>query len=468
MQALRTVTLSLALLGSGLALAPADARACGGCFAPPGAAQVVTDHRMVLSLSTAQTTLWDQFQYSGSPEDFSWILPIRYTDRTRVQLASDDFLQLMTNVSVAALATPNPPPWPPGCNFPVPETGGFADAAAVSDAASARDTGVTVLREEVVGPYAVAILRGTSGMGLREWLTMNGYAIPAALQPTLDYYVGLSMDFVALRLRAGKGLNRMVPVRVTVDGYQARLPLRMIAAGVADRVGVALTVFAPSRVEAMNFPNVTFADSDFTYDWSAPPPDNGRVFLDAFNARNRAMGERLWLTESAMRQELGNLSNLARFFPRRGGFGGPDAGPMMSVATAVDDVRVAFEGLGDNAVVTRMRADLPAPMLDRDLDLAASDLGLRDRAYRFGRELHRPMYAMCPFPTAGADASVPDDLGAASDAGVTGDAGAAPVPTESSGGAQCAVSLPGARTSLGGALAVGLALAALAARRRRS
>ena len=61
---------SVALAGS-LLVGAGEARACGGCFAPPGAAQVVTDHRMVLSLSERQTVLWDQFQYSGAPEEFS-------------------------------------------------------------------------------------------------------------------------------------------------------------------------------------------------------------------------------------------------------------------------------------------------------------------------------------------------------------------------------------------------------------
>ena len=49
-----------------------DAAACGGCFPPqppPGEpVSLVTDHRMILSVSQKQTTLYDQIQYSGSPE----------------------------------------------------------------------------------------------------------------------------------------------------------------------------------------------------------------------------------------------------------------------------------------------------------------------------------------------------------------------------------------------------------------
>ncbi len=481
MKTLRPLVLSLALFGAGLTALPADVRACGGCFAPAGAAQVVTDHRMVLSLSTQQTTLWDQFQYAGNPEDFSWILPIRYTDSTRVQLASDDFLTLLGNVLVPALQPPAPPPYPPGCSFPVDtNAGGFADASAPPSAfdASAADTGVTVLREEVVGPYAVAIVRGTSGMGLREWLRMNGYSVPTAVEPVIDYYLGLNMDFVALRLRAGKGLNRMVPVRVTLDGYQPRLPLRMIAAGVADRVGLSLTVFAPSRIEAMNFPNLELSDDDFTYDWNAPPGDFASLFVRTFDTRNRAMGSRLWLTESSMDQSLSRLTFLAMRLPSRTGFGGPDAGPMMASSNAVSDVALAFEGIGPTAMVTRMRADLPASALDRDLELAASDRGMRQRFYRFGRELNRPMYQVCPWPSDGgldvpdgdmrtSDAGAPVDF----DGGVRVDASTppstAPVPAESSGGVQCTTARPGSSDDRTTALVAGVALASLIAARRR-
>ncbi|MEO6572799.1 MAG: hypothetical protein ABIP89_03090, partial [Polyangiaceae bacterium] len=41
-----------------VAVGERDASACGGCFAPPESDSVVTDHRMVLSVSPQQTTLY--------------------------------------------------------------------------------------------------------------------------------------------------------------------------------------------------------------------------------------------------------------------------------------------------------------------------------------------------------------------------------------------------------------------------
>src|SRR3954468_19226808 len=57
-----------------------EAAACGGCFHPPTqVASDITDERMLLSVSTKQTTLYDQIRYSGNPSSFAWDLPIHGT-----------------------------------------------------------------------------------------------------------------------------------------------------------------------------------------------------------------------------------------------------------------------------------------------------------------------------------------------------------------------------------------------------
>ena len=62
------------------------ADACGGCFAAESNT-VVTDHRMIFSVSKNQTTLYDQIRYQGSPESFAWVLPIHGT--VEIGLSSD-------------------------------------------------------------------------------------------------------------------------------------------------------------------------------------------------------------------------------------------------------------------------------------------------------------------------------------------------------------------------------------------
>ncbi len=375
---------------------PRAAEACGGCFAPPNAVQVVTDHRMVLSLSTERTVLWDQFRYSGRPADFSWILPIRNGPSVQIEVGDNRFLQALDNLTAPVL---NPPPRPrrPVCEEDVDadfSRGSFADAGA-----SPAPGGVEVLGESVVGPYMTATIRGEDPMALREWLRGNGYSVPAAIEPIIDHYVALRMDFVALKLRPGEGIDRMSPVRITTPGYSPSLPLRMIAAGTADKVGLLLMIVAQSRIEAMNFPNGEILPEQLVWDFNAPTVP-AQDFQRAFDALNLQSGGRLWLTESAGAQSRWTVERAVQSV-RCGPSGGPGGCGVGGPGVVGDDAQVAFHTLGTQATVTRLRADLAAITLDRDLLLAASDRPEHSRVHRYGVVRNRPP----EFPPCGSERS---------------------------------------------------------------
>jgi hypothetical protein len=381
------------VVGLGTSAVASRAEACGGCFAPPGVPQVVTDHRMVLAVHATETVLWDQFQYAGDPRDFSWIFPLRYTDDVRLGVGTDAWIESLGNLTAPVLYAP---PWPyPPC--PVrycydASQGGWADAASVQDASGPVDTSapppVTVLREEVVGPYEVRIIRGDDPMAIRTWLRANGYAVPTAIEPVIDFYTGLSMDYIALRLRPEQGLNRMAPIRIRFPGAMPRLPLRMIAAGVADRVGLNLVVLADGRYEADNFPNAAYSNDDFTWDWQRPGASPLEQFVSAFNRHNNTHGGRVWLTETVSRVNRGRFAFLERTVP------GVDSGTVLTPEGRAD-LDAAF-GMGTSRTATRLRANLPAAMLDRDLVLRASDGATNVQAFSYGRQVNIPPPPTCP------------------------------------------------------------------------
>ena len=93
-----------------------DASACGGCFIPTENPTVVTDHRMVLSVSKEQSTLYDQIKYSGNPSSFAWVLPISGT--VDVGLSADIVFQALDGMTQTQITPPpqNCPP-PPDCSF---------------------------------------------------------------------------------------------------------------------------------------------------------------------------------------------------------------------------------------------------------------------------------------------------------------------------------------------------------------
>ena len=222
---------AIAISGSFMAL-EGDASACGGCFIPTENPTVVTDHRMILSVSKDQSTLYDQIKYSGSPSSFAWVLPISGT--VEVGLSADIVFQALDGMTQTQISPPpqNCPP-PPDCG------NRNAGVAAPSAAGGAEDTGgVTVTKREVVGPYETVQLKATDPGALATWLAKNGFNVPADVQPVVDQYVNEKFDFLALKLVPGKTVQDMRPVRVTTKGASSVLPLRMVAAGTGSTVGI--------------------------------------------------------------------------------------------------------------------------------------------------------------------------------------------------------------------------------------
>jgi MYXO-CTERM domain-containing protein len=358
-----------------LAAAP-PARACGGCFHPPSQnPTVVTDHRMILSVSLDQTTLYDQIRYSGSPDSFAWVLPIAGT--VTVGLSADvvfDVLDSLTQTTVYAPPANCPPP-PPNCV----QKAGFG-----LDAGTAGDAGVQVLKQEVVGPYETVQLSTSDPQALDTWLTSHGYDIPTDVQPIIDAYVSEGFNFLAMKLVPGATVQSMRPVRVTTPGASPVLPLRMVAAGTGATVGVTLWVVGEGRYEPQNFPWFRIQDSEIVWDW----PTQSSNYASLRQQKEQASGGTAWEIESSLPIYPDNVTQLVDFGGSTFGYYGYDAGAdYLGVDPADggdaggespsqvrdDDMATLFQGMvAANVRITRMRSDLSRAALAQDLRLQAS------------------------------------------------------------------------------------------------
>jgi hypothetical protein len=271
-------------------------RACGGCFSPPAPTQVtvVTGHRMAFSISPTQSVLWDQIQYSGSPQDFAWVLPVKAG--AKIELSHDEFfaaLDAMTNPVITG-------PTSGSCGG----GGGFACGGASSASGLAEDSpaggSVQVISQGVVGPYDTVTLHATDPNALYAWLQVNSYDIPASTRPVIDGYVSEGFDFIALRLAPGQGVQAMKPVRVVTPGAGLSLPLRMVAAGVGANVGITLYVIGDGRYEAQNFPNGVVDETKLV--WLHAPNESNYTTLA--QQVMQSSGGRTWLTEYALPTSL--------------------------------------------------------------------------------------------------------------------------------------------------------------------
>jgi hypothetical protein len=464
-----------------------DARACGGCFhEPPPPNQsgtVVTDHRMIFSVSSQQTTLYDQIKYSGAPSSFAWVLPIRAA--VTVGLSSDIVFASLEQSTQTDIVAPILPSCPSSNCFCGGGGSSSSSGGGFSSGASGTPPPVTVISQQTIGPYATVQLQSTDPTALDSWLTANGYVIPPDVQPIIAAYVHDGFDFLALKLAPGQGIQAMRPVRVTSPGAGVTLPLRMVAAGTGATVGITLWVVGQGRYEPKNFQFFTISASDLTWDWSAQSSDYAAVRARSEGALNNAA----WQIESSLdispyqveNAVLGATSMVSDYVAvpaSDGGGGGKGANQLR-----LEDLAALFPDGGTSVRITRMRADLSHAALANDLVLQASaDQSTLSNVYDVTKSVNAPQ---CPPPvtcncgggsgtpsassSGGVVTSGGDTSSGASGAGgpATDDAGAGGNRL-SPGGGGCAAAMTMPGDGAAGFVAAGfIGTALLRARRRR-
>ena len=343
-----------------------DASACGGCFVPPTESTQVTGHRMVLSVASDRTTLWDQIEYAGNPESFAWVLPTKGV--VDVGISSDVlFATLEYNTQVSVI-----PPYlscPNSCGYGYGEDG--AMGAGSSTSTGGGDAGVTVVAQEVVGPYETVQLASTDPTALHTWLADHGYDIPADINPIIDAYVNEGFNFLALKLVPGQGVESMKPVRVTTPGAAPALPLRMGAAGTGAKTPITLWVLGEGRYAPANFPEFVIHKEQLVWDWDTSSSNYSELRQTGFDATN-GKGWLMQAAEPSSKYAIdGIIMPLVENMPELSGYG--DATGQGAYDEAVADLDALYGSLDPNALwVMRMNAELPRAALATDLSIAAS------------------------------------------------------------------------------------------------
>lgn len=415
---------------------PRTADACGGCFhEPPGPNEppmtsVVTGHRMALSVSLEQTVLWDQVEFVGDPVGFAWVLPVG--QGARLELSNDAWFDALegftrTTIESEVVTCPN------GQTFGGGSSGGFGCGASAVDTSDSYgsygggggagggstlaegDRGpVTVVHQGTVGPYETVTLKATDAQNLRTWLMSHNYTIPTDVDPVLGDYIAQGAEFIALRLQPGAGVRQMQPVRVVTPGASPILPLKMVQAGTGATTSIVLYVIGEGRYGASNFPEASFPKSKLTWDWTAQSsnyavlrdgaleaggflttfsqalpfssvvrrPDGttasfaapGRFPVTTLDELYVSVGASLGLDTSACSAPtnlLGSQEKVVATCADATCASSPKASDF--ACGALDDIGVALTGLHPRDVVlTRLEANLPRNMLDRDLVLGPS------------------------------------------------------------------------------------------------
>ncbi|HEY3819158.1 MAG TPA: DUF2330 domain-containing protein [Polyangiaceae bacterium] len=378
-----------------------DARACGGCFhGPTQSGDVITDHRMIFSVSPQQTTLYDEIEYQGNPASFAWVLPIH--GQVQVGLSSDIVFASLDSATQTTIESPSLPP----CNscscgeFGGPSANGGSSSGSSSGGGT---TGVTVISQSVVGPYDTVQLQSTNPTALTDWLTANQFVIPADVQPIIAAYVNEGFDFLVLKLQPGQGVQAMRPVSVTTPGAGLSLPLRMVSAGTGATVGITLWVVAQGRYEAASFPNFTIDPTTLVWDWNAQTSN----YTTLVQAKESAASFATWQTESSLDISPYQVENTVLnddasddYLAVPGGDGGEGGAGETAEEVRAADLATLFPGDNQGTFrITRMRADLAHAALATDLTLQASaDQSDVSNFYQVTQSVNAPACPPVPDP----------------------------------------------------------------------
>ena len=162
------------LLGLLLAVAySTDCRADGAFLWRRGANLREPDQKAILHWADGRETLFLQVSYQGAPDSFCWVVPTPSRPEVEAwQGDADPFDELSRTMQRRELSA------------------GYWGTH-----------GITVEERKTTGIYDVAVLRGTSGSALREWLVHNGYRFPEEGVPLLEAYAGEKAWFVAANVR---------------------------------------------------------------------------------------------------------------------------------------------------------------------------------------------------------------------------------------------------------------------------
>jgi hypothetical protein len=126
---------------------------------------------------------------------------------------------------------------------------------------SSKDYGVAIEASYSIGEYDILILSATESSGLKDWLILNGYRIPATAESILQPYIKSNMKFFVVKVNleqfAVSGYDNLRPIQIAFDHEKFMLPIRL---GMANSQGTQdMIVYGFSktgRIECTNYRTV--------------------------------------------------------------------------------------------------------------------------------------------------------------------------------------------------------------------
>jgi MYXO-CTERM domain-containing protein len=262
----RFAALGIALCTLSLA-SPAHAF-CGFYINGAGGEMFNNATQVVMMRHGTRTVLSMQNNYQGPPSDFAMVVPVPVVlQEGQVKTLTKEVFTKVDNMSSPRLVEY----WEEDpCNFAryddmdmAKSAMGAGMAAPSAPAAEAKDYGVTIEAQFVVGEYQIVILSAKESTGLDRYLRDQNYKIPSGAEPLLRGYVAAGSKFFVAKVDPKKvkfenGMATLSPLRFFYDTEDFSLPIRLGLANSNGTQDLIVNVLSPEqRYEVSNYTNVT-------------------------------------------------------------------------------------------------------------------------------------------------------------------------------------------------------------------
>jgi len=276
--------------------APPAARACG-CVAPPDPATPVVQagERIVFYVEDGKVTAHIQIQYAGPAEEFGWLIPVPSVPEFR--LGSEDLFTQILPVTQPLYRTDTEfvgdcfGDEGAGTSTGGSDSGGDGDGDGDSDGGPG---GSPVILRESVGPFDLVALRGDDKEEMFNWLSDNGFFVPAGTDDAVDPYINEGAHFVAVKLLSGEDAGDIQPLVVEYESDLPMIPIILTSVAADPDMGVQVWIVGEDRAIPRNYRHTEINDA--AIDWLNFGQNYPQVVTDAVD---EAEGHHSFVTEYA-------------------------------------------------------------------------------------------------------------------------------------------------------------------------
>ncbi len=196
-----------------------------GCFFPDSMYRDLYEsaQKAVILYGNSTEHLILSVSFEGDAEDFAWVIPL--PDKPEIAVTDPELFWELSDFTATAI---------PGGK------GGFGCLGRFEGTTPGDQEGVDVIEEQVVGPYATAILSATNATALADWLNANGYVFPEEGEEIISEYIEREWYFVATRINA--------MVDVDLFGYEEEVEEEPIAALAEGAIEPIVLSFASDEI----------------------------------------------------------------------------------------------------------------------------------------------------------------------------------------------------------------------------